>query len=200
MVTDAHHCIRGHDTIEMPEEFSMISAVDTSAEELNELWGKTFKWDRAGCESFLESVEKQKVLASADRTRWFSGVIDSREKLVSCAMAERLDIPSKLGSLALIENTEWSTSKQHRGQGLNTFVVRDLNKQIELDLANVNHITFAECNVSSGAHKVAFKSGFKYSSILIGNFLVPQILLQNVAVGDGSTNSDRYRDFAFLHL
>lgn len=180
----------------LPEGFRFTTQV-SDPDRLFALWGETFGWDREGCIDFAKRLEEDQQLSPAERRVWFKGIEDAQGILRACAMAERLDVPSSEGEVALIEHTEWATHPDVRGHGLGRQVVRSLTQDIKSDMQDVRHLVFAECNLTSGAHIVAAHAGFTVPRIdtLYGE--VGQVLCNNVRVGDGLEPQGGYRNFMF---
>ncbi len=166
-------------------------------ERLFELWGETFGWEREGCADFAKKIQQESEVEPSQRSVWFKGMEDADGVLQACAMAERLNIPTTTGQLALVEHTEWATHPDARGGGLGQQVVRDLSADVKRDLAKVRHLLFAECNLTSGAHIVAARSGFSVPQVETLDGRVGQVLYQNVRVADGHPPEDGYRNFMF---
>lgn len=164
---------------------------------LNELWGDTFGWDEQGCIDFAKRIEADATSAPEDHSVWFGGIQDKNGILVTGAMAERLDVPTSTGRVALIEHTEWATHPDYRGQGLGRHVVRSLTDVVRADLAGVRHLVFAECNLTSGANIVAAHSGFTVPRLETTHGPVDQIISANVRVDDGYEPRGAYRNFMF---
>lgn len=184
----------------LSDELSKLSTVDSvkDPEQLEKLWGETFGWTREGCEDFAAIVDEEVKLDPADRKVWFKGIESGEDgELVACAMAERLDMPSNVGKLALIEHTEWSAVEELRGYGLGKRVVRALTTQLKEDLEEQRKLIFAECNITSGSYIVALRSDFTIPEVDLGKSKVGQVLYNNVRVGDGYEPHGGYRSFMF---
>lgn len=174
---------------EIPEE-----AVD----EVHELWGSTFGWQRDQALSLSGRLNTQ----ASDRDVWFSA-ISHRGKIVSLAMAEMRPIPSFNGALNLVESTEWRTKNGFEGKGLMTATVTALNAQILRDLQDSPNglpLIYAECNFQSRSDRVGHGAGFRIPERFAAGYLVPQILVQNVGVRDGHELEGKLRDFTFMYL
>jgi hypothetical protein len=175
----------------------IVDVVEDPAE-LQMLWGKTFGWTLEGCQEFAEVVESG-LKNPKDRNVWFKGVKDMGGTLIAAAMAERLDMPSSghEGRIALVEHTEWAALPGQRGRGLGKLVVRSLTQTLREDLSERSHLIFAECNILSGAHIVALRSGFDIPELRSSHGRVGQVLHSNVRIGDGLEPQGEYRNFMF---
>lgn len=176
-----------------------LTEVDSvsDSEGLLSLWGSTFGWTPDGVGAFAENIIASKDIEPKKRTVWFGGLED-KNGLAACAMAERLEMPSINGCVSLVEHTEWATRPDRRNEGLGRIVVKALTTRIMADLQDVHKLVYAECNILSGAHVVAVRSGFEVPSVRIGDTAPGQILFNNVKVGDGLTPYDSYRSFLLL--
>lgn len=167
-------------------------------DQLQKLWGDTFGWDLEGCHQFAERINNEATLNPKDRMVWFKGLEDEQGNLLASAMAERLDIPSTTGRLALIEHTEWATDPSKRGMKLGRRVVSSLIQDVKQDMTGVDHLIFAECNMNSGANVVAVRSGFSIPSVKTADGReVGQVFYNNVRVDDGLPPHGEYRSFMF---
>jgi len=77
-------------------------------------------------------------------------------------------------------------------------LVGSLAKSVETDLVDVPHLTFAECNTTSGADRVAARAGMIVPLAMTAMGEVPQILEGNLRVGDGHEREGAYRNFVLL--
>lgn len=177
-------------------EYSLTNTIQ-DPEQLFALWGNSFGWTQEGCEEFAAAIRHQQDLRPEDRQVWFKG-LERRGQLVSSAMAERLDMPSKFGSIAFIEHTEWSATEELRGKGLGRTVVGALSETLHEDLAAIRRLVYAECNITSGAHVVALHAGFSVPEVESATGRVGQVLHHNVRIGDGYEPVGGYRSFAFV--
>jgi hypothetical protein len=170
----------------------------SNPDQLQKLWGDTFGWDLEGCYQFAERINDEAEISPNDRMVWFKGLEDEQGNLLASAMAERLDIPSTTGRLALIEHTEWATDPSKRGMKLGRRVVSSLIQDVKQDMAGVDHLIFAECNMNSGANVVAVRSGFSIPSVsTAAGREVGQVFYNNVRVDDGLPPHGEYRSFMF---
>lgn len=167
------------------------------------LWGETFGWERQHVDNLKKRLLNNKCKDSSDRDIWFAGACDNGT-IICAAMAERLTIPAALGQLDLIESTEWRTKDEYSGNGLMTATVALLNAQILSDLKDSTDglpLICAECNFQSRSDRVGVGAGFRIPGRVIGDFTVPQILVQNVLVRDGQPiDTSKLRDFTFMYL
>lgn len=161
------------------------------APRLLELWGHTFEWKEDQIDAFITRINHNK------QDVWFSGQRGQDGQLASASMAERLDLPTCTGSIALIESTEWRTHPDRTGQGLMTRTLMDLNAQVIQDLAGINPFIFAECNYQSRSDVAARRAGFEIPC----RRLATQIVRQNVVVEDDTgLPLKTLRDFTLLTL
>lgn len=163
------------------------------------LWKDTFGWSRTEVENL------RRRLINGDEGLWFSAIIDSDGNIVTATTAEKLDIPAREGELTLVENTEWITIDGHRGKGLMTATLDILNAQVLADLRpNSNDrlpLIYAECNYQSCSDRAGHGAGFEIPQRQVNGYIIPQILIQNVDVGDNQlVPSDKLRDFTFMYL
>jgi hypothetical protein len=169
----------------------------SDVDQLTELWDITFNWDKDGCDSFAAEIEDEVLRIPAERQKWFKGLESHDGQLLAAAMAERLDVPTMHGTLALIEHTEWATRPAHRHHRLGGYVVTSLTHDIQDDMADEHKLIYAECNMTSGAFKLATRSGFRVPEVETPHGKVDQVLYKNVHVGDGLPPFDDYRSFLF---
>lgn len=169
--------------------------------EVEELWGNSFEWDRPGIMGLRDKLRQAIMSPKHSRSVWFSGVIEPvRNTLAAIATAERLDIPVRRGvSIPLIESTEWRRADHIHQHGLTAAAVSHLHANVIEDLERVSPAVIAETNFRSGAHRVGFAAGMDVPSRTVHGVYVPQMLIQNVRVGDGFP-PDRERDFTFMHI
>jgi len=170
-------------------------------DEMQELWGDSFDWNKAGIAELSTNLVAAQRLQPGRRGVWFSGVVEpGTNRLAAIATAERLDIPVDNGqSLPIVESTEWRRSDMVRRHGLAAAVVAHLNARVLEDLDGHRPTIIAETNFRSGAHHVGYAAGMEVPArVLRGRFL-PQMLIQNVRVGDG-LEPDRKRDFTLMHV
>lgn len=169
--------------------------------EVHRLWENSFEWDEAGVRKLHDDLIENSRRRAADRSVWFTAVIEpGSNRVVSLATAERLDLPIIDGvQLPIIENTEWRRSEETNRHGLVAAAVSHLNAQILEDVGNLHPAIIAETNYRSGAHHVGFASGMEVPTREIQGRALPQMLIQNVRVGDG-LSPDGKRDFTMMHL
>lgn len=170
-------------------------------EEMQALWGESFEWDREGIADLGRKLLVSQGMTPNERNVWFSGLIESgSNRLAAIATAERLDIPVDSGEvLPVIESTEWRRSDAVRRHGLAAAVVSHLNARVLEDLDGERPTIIAETNYRSGAHHVGFASGMEVPTRLFRGRFLPQMLIQNVRVGDG-LEPNRKRDFTLMHV
>jgi len=169
--------------------------------EIHRLWENSFEWDEAGVQKLHNDLIDNKKRRPKERSVWFTAVIEPRSnRVVSLATAERLDLPVVDGlRLPIIENTEWRRSDDTNRHGLAAAAVSHLNAQILEDIGSLHPVIIAETNYHSGAHHVGFASGMEVPTRTIHGRAIPQMLIQNVRVGDG-LQPDGKRDFTMMHL
>ncbi|MDB5182729.1 MAG: hypothetical protein JWO47_513 [Candidatus Saccharibacteria bacterium] len=161
------------------------------------LWGSTFKWTKESTETFIRDLQQNAIMSPAERTLWFSGQRCTDGQLVSAAMAERLDMPTFTGHIALIESTEWRTHPDYLRRGLMAQTLRDMNGNIQQDLVGQYPFIFAECNFQTRADIAGRLAGFFVPDRNIGT----QTIRQNVVVEDGTNlPSNILRDFTFVNV
>lgn len=159
--------------------------------DIYELWSETFGWTRQEIRNLSHRLGKDNV--------WFSAAVD-QGRIVSLAMAERLTIPASGGNLELVESTEWRTRQGHNGRGSLTAVLAALNSQILEALPQVPLI-YAECNFQSRSDRAGRGAGFEIPRRDSQGLPAPQILVQNVNVGDGQVVPEgKLRDSTFMYL
>lgn len=170
-------------------------------DEMQSLWGESFEWDREGIADLSRKLLVSQGMTSHKRNVWFSGLIEpDNNRLAAIATAERLDIPVDNGEvLPVIESTEWRRSDAVRRHGLAAAVVSHLNARVLEDLDGERPTIIAETNYRSGAHHVGFATGMEVPTRLFRGRFLPQMLIQNVRVGDGLA-PDRKRDFTLMHV
>lgn len=166
------------------------------------LWGETFEWTREGVEMLSQRLREQQQLHPSRRNVWFSGVVDSDDHVVSVSMAELLRLP--LGNdeyIPVVESTEWRTREGYEGQGFMAAGVSFLHAQVLWDLEELPRppLIIAETNYRTRADWVGNAVGMRVPLRQVGETYIPQILQQNVAVGDGHTPGG-LRDFTMMYL
>jgi hypothetical protein len=176
-----------------------LEEIDT--EEIFSLWHPIFDWSRQDIDSLRERVNGQQGIISTDRSVWFSAV-QNEDRVVSLAMAERLDLPLGNGeSVPIIESTEWCVRNGWYGQGLGVGAVSFVQVQVVRDLRGLSHppVILAETNFTSRADRIGHQTGMIVGSRVFEGHAVTQILQQNVAVGDG-LRPERLRDFTMMYI
>lgn len=180
-----------------PAEYARNGYVDrvrsSQGAQLHSLWADTFGWSENEIKSFVENVSQQTTLPSSERSLWFSGVEQPEIGLAAAAMAERIDMPSKLGSITLIESTEWRSVQR----GLMPSVLRHLNQQIAPFRSSDGRppVVYAETNFTSRSDRAGYKAGYRIPCRYYGR----QVLEQHVTVNDGIRPSG-LREFSFMAL
>ncbi|EKD86275.1 MAG: hypothetical protein ACD_37C00379G0001 [uncultured bacterium] len=169
------------------------------AEQVYDLWSDTFGW------SYEEIENLRRRLHEGDERLWLSAVVDPEGNIVAAATAEKLDIPDQNGNLSLVENTEWRTKDGYQGKGLMTATLDMLNVQILRDLrpeeGDKLPLIYAECNYQSRSDRAGHGAGFAIPQRVIDGYLIPQVIVQNVNIGDNQpVPSDKLRDFTFMYL
>lgn len=172
-------------------------------EAVHELWGPTFNWTKTELAALADRLNIERSLEATQRTVWYSA-LKKDGVVVSVAMAERLQMPTSIGEIDIVESTEWRVRDGYGGQGLMTSVLVHLNAQILADFYRSQRpvpLVIAECNFQSRSDRAGYGAGFRIP--VRGQGLKPpaQILVQNVAVGDGQDwPADKLRDFSFMYL
>lgn len=182
--------------------YSFIHNIPLGREnELLQLWEKTFDWTREGIDELQRRLQRERTLAPASRGAWFMGLINCRtNELVAAATAERLNMPVGDGRvLPIVESTEWRRTDSAERGGLMAGTVALLHGQILQDLEIHNPLIVAETNYWSDAHNVGLAAGMAVSPRELSGRRVPQVLMQNVRVGDGK-EPDGLRDFTMMYL
>jgi len=156
------------------------------------LWANTFGWDLGQIYNLATRLSMQ------DKRRpsvWFSGIVDKNGILRAAAMAEMIIFKGNHGErIPIVESTEWSSTESDHIKA----VVDQLHSQIRD--AYPDSIIIAECNYHRGAHRAAQKSGMITPDVVIHERRIPQVLEQNVPVGDGLDPIGRPRDFILFVL
>lgn len=182
--------------------YSFIHDIPQGREsELLQLWEKTFDWTREGIADLQNRLRKEQNITPVNRHAWFTGLIDSRNnRLVAAATAERLNIPVGDGRvLPVVESTEWKRSDTAERGGLMAGTVVHLHGQVVHDLSSIDPLIIAEDNYWSDAHNVGLAAGMAVPLREIYGRKVPQVLMQNVRVGDGQM-PEGLRDFTMMYL
>lgn len=180
--------------------YGFVSSISSEhIDTIQGLWGRTFGWSRSGVEARAQTLRNQGYVSSNARQSWFSGLIDAHGHLVAAAVAERLDMSVGFGRapLPLVESSEWRRQDAVSQHGLMAATVSYLHAQVLRDVPNA-HI-FAETNFRTRAHRVGFAAGMEVPERNVCGMRVPQILVQNVEVGDG-LDPEGLRDFTLLHV
>lgn len=200
VVAEAHRRQNGaYGVGRQPQLGDGLTLVDSirDPKQLAELWNPAFGWTEEGCDELRELLRSSVDTEPGERSTWFRGIETESGLIVAAAMAERLDMPSAAGSVALVEHTEWAASPEHRGHGLGRGVVSALTATLKQDLADTRHVIYAECNVSSGAHQVALNSGMTVPEVEHPDGSVDQVFFNNIRIGDGQEPRNGYRNFMF---
>jgi hypothetical protein len=180
--------------------YRFVHAIQNShVQAIHALWGSTFGWSAEGVHERGITVSGQRHLNPENRSSWFSGLVNARGELVAAAVAERLDMHAgyKNEPLALVESSEWRRRDDLTEHGLMAATVSYLHAQVLRDLPNP--LIFAETNFRTNAHRVGFGAGMEVPKRTMFGMTVPQILVQNVEVGDGQSPVG-LRDFTMLYV
>lgn len=179
--------------------YQFVQTIDSAdIDQIQSLWGPTFGWEIQEVEALQTRIQKDSQKDPRDRSVWFSAIRDNGT-IISLATAERLTIPSSQGEVTLVESTEWRTRDEYSGQGLMTATLSMLNAQVLHDLGTEENlpIIYAECNFQSRSDRAGHGAGF----VVPTREHAPQIIKQNVRVGDGYTVPQTdLRDFTYMHL
>ncbi len=192
-------------------DFNLTEIIEgDDIDQVHNLWHETFGWSRDDVTNFASRLATEASLSPDQRTVWFCGARDPEwRQIVSCAMAERIQIPGKQDSpVDLVESTEWCTDRRFRGQGLMSGVLTYLHTAALLDMQRSQNgapLIYAECNFSTRSDIAGHNSGLRIPQRLldIGSHTaqVPQILVQNVSVYDQLNScSGGLKDFNFMCL
>lgn len=171
-------------------------------EQMYSLWGPIFGWDsdRGEIENLSDRLQREATIEPKNRSVWFAGAM-LEKSVSSLAMAERLDLTNQDGTtVPIIESTEWCAKAGSRLRGMTAAVTIHLHAQVISDLrySPLPPLIIAETNLLSRA----FYVGDAAAMIVPpqpGEIKIPQVLIQNVAVGDGLEPSG-LRDFAVMYL
>lgn len=194
-----------HERVQRLEEqgFRFDAQIDSrQVDSIHGLWGKTFEWTRDGVETLSQRLQMQLQLRPSRREVWFSGVVDPDDTIASVSMAELLRLPLGNGEyITVVESTEWRTREGFEGQGIMAAGVSFLHAQILRDLEELARppLIIAETNYLTRADRVGNAVGMRVPLRHVGEIYIPQILQQNVAVGDGLI-PDGLRDFTMMYL
>jgi len=167
------------------------------------LWGDSFHWDGEAIENLRRTIAQGSAIKPNDRHVWFTGILSPQRHLVALATAERLDVPLEEGkSISVVESTEWRRSPDAQRSGLAAAAVSHLTAQVLADIGDRNPLVIAETNYRSGAHHVGFAAGMEVPSRSHEGRSIPQMLIQNVGVGDGllPKGPESKRDFTMMYL
>jgi hypothetical protein len=174
---------------------------DTKIDGILSLWQSTFGWSREELVHLSRKLVNQRLFRPSERTVWFSGLFAGKD-VMALATAERLPIPIGNGrNVHIIESTEWRTQLDVGQRGYGAATVSHLNTQIIHDMEEGNdaYTIIAETNFRSGAYRVGNGTGMSIPHRDRGGVIVPQVLVQNVAVGDGLDPAGM-RDFIMMYL
>lgn len=173
---------------------------------VDELWGPTFDWDEEDAINFRHALERQNQLQPEQRSLWFSA-IRMGGSIVSLATAERITLQSGTGPIEMVESTEWlvRNAPELRGQHLMSTNLAVLNALVATDQATGPHgvpLVFAECNFSTRSDLAGRAAGFRIAHRNADGLPAPQVIRQNVAVGDSinTGREDNLRDFNFTYI
>ncbi len=171
---------------------------EADIDQVHSLWEETFGWSREEVDNLRHRIDDSKYADTEEKGVWFNGIRNTKGELISIAMAEKLTIPAADGKeLDTIEVTELSVDPAYEGQGIMSANVAVLNAQILDDYENRNlPLIYAECNFQSRAERSAHRAVMRIPE----RMYAPQILQQNVGVGDRVPVESPYRDFQFLYL
>jgi len=194
-----------HERVQWLEEqgFRCDAQIDSGQiDAIHRLWGKTFEWTREGVETLSQRLQTQQQLHPSRREVWFSGVVDPDDHVASVSMAELLRLP--LGNeeyIPVVESTEWRTGEGYEGQGIMAAGVSFLHAQVLRDLEELSRppLIIAETNYLTRADWVGNAVGMRVPLRQVGQTDIPQILQQNVVVGDGRM-PEGLRDFTMMYL
>lgn len=173
-------------------------------EQVFDLWRETFGWTKEEVVKLSEQLDIENSLEPFTRSVWFTA-LEKEGEVITAAMAERLSLPlAQEQRVELVESTEWRTKPGWERQGLMTATVAHLNCQI---LCNLNHnrqihpLIFAETNFNSRSDLAASGAGMVVPKrqMPVDSFMIPQVLVQNVEVGDGR-GAKGLRDFIYVYL
>lgn len=163
------------------------------------LWGETFGWTVQEIRNLSHRLEMNQNRLPEQRDVWFSAVKEG-DQIVSLAMAERLSMPARNMHMDIVESTEWRTRPGQMGRGTLAGALALLNAQVLRDRPRTPLI-YAECNFQSRSDRAGVKAGFRIPDRDMQGRPAPQILVQNVRVGDGfDFGEGRLRDFTFMYL
>lgn len=171
---------------------------ESDIDKVHGLWENTFGWTREEVDNLRHRIDAGRNVQPEERDVWFNGIRNTNGELISIAMAEKLTIPGADGKeMDTVEVTELSVDPAHEGQGFMSANVAVLNAQILDDYADRSlPLIYAECNFQSRAEHSAHRAGMRIPE----REYSPQILQQNVGIGDGAPVDSLYRDFQFLYL
>lgn len=177
-----------------------IGVIDDSIiESLHGMWSETFGWSEPELIALKQRLEVElREVKPNERSVWFSALELDGHRLASAAMAERIDLPGPDDQpVTLIESTEWRTQADLGRMGLMPAVLRDLNRQIAVDVADQCPlpVVYAECNFTSRSDRAGHRAGFRVPP----QQYAAQILVQHVSVNDGILENG-LRDFTFMNL
>lgn len=179
----------------LPRGHRLIESVEDPEQLLN-LWGGSFGWQQSGVLDFQARIEEQNARPASERTTWYTGLVDPEGRLIGSTMAERLSMPSAVGSVSLVESTEWSIASDKRGHRHGETMVAAQDRRIARELIDTPNMRYAEVNLRSGAHRMALRTGFVLPEFRTEHGDIDQILWNNVPVGDGHEPQGAYRNFA----
>ncbi len=174
---------------------------DIETDDVLSLWGPIFEWPEQDINALRGRLQQQRDLPPDERSVWFTAVMDGSE-VVALAMAERLNLPLGNGeSISVVESTEWCVRSEWQGRGLSTGATSHVHAQVLTDLASLEHppVIVAETNFTSRADRTGHGVGMIVAPRSAESFPVPQVLRQNVAIGDG-LRPEHLRDFTMMYI
>ncbi len=204
---DDHERLPPGDRIAMlkHEGFGFTSSLDaiTTADILG-MWGPIFGWEAGdidGQQGLRARLSQGWTKGPEHRMVWF-GAVTYEDNVVALATAERLDLPIGNGEFVhVVESTEWCVRPGWSRRGLATGAASYIHAQVFRDLATLSRhpIVIAETNFTTRVDNVGHASGMQVPDRNVCGFVIPQVLRQNVSVGDGM-RPERLRDFTMMFI
>lgn len=169
-------------------------------DEVYQDWAHAFGWTKQNLLALQHRLVFEQLKSPPERGLWFTALLKEGQ-VKGLAMAERLDIPTEKGPVSAIELTEWFIFPPERGNGSGPSMVSHCITQVLEDMQYVDHpmSVFAEVNFLANAHFVANRAGLEVPPRDYQGVKVPQVLVQNLEVGDDIEVSG-YRDFVVVYL
>lgn len=165
-------------------------------EQIYRLWTPVFGWskEKFEVEGLRQRIDADQLKLPQNRSVWFTSLSDQGE-IITLAMAERLEFPE----IAIVELTEWVSNR--RGRHLMKATVAYNIAQVLEDLSTLEKplVLIAETNYITAAYRVSYGVGMRVPERRIKDVHVPQLLIQNVNIGDGASEAS-YRDFVMMYL